>query len=216
VRSEQLPYARTQQEVQDWGQTNGKIELLDVVRHAKPTVLIGVSGQAGAFSEAAIREMAKHTARPILFPLSNPISCSEATPQNLLDWTQGRALIGTGSPFGSVDFGGKKVHIAQTNNSYIFPGLALGIIASKSRRVSDAMILAAAKELARLVPTAKDKTANLLPSIAESRRLSRSIAKAVGLQAMHDGQAQVADEASLEREIQENIWEPVYVPYERC
>jgi malate dehydrogenase (oxaloacetate-decarboxylating) len=215
VRPEQLPYARTQQEVQDWGRTNGEIELLDAIRHARPTVLIGVSGQAGAFSETAIREMAKHTDRPIIFPLSNPISCSEATPQNLLDWTQGRALIGTGSPFGSVDFAGKKVHIAQTNNSYIFPGLALGIIASRSRRVTDAMILAAAKELARLVPTAKDKTANLLPSIAESRRLSRSIAKAVGLQAMCDGQAQVAGEEALEREIQENIWEPVYVPYER-
>jgi malate dehydrogenase (oxaloacetate-decarboxylating) len=215
VRSEQLPYARTQEEVQDWERTNGEIELHDVVRHAKPTVLIGVSGQAGAFSEAAVREMARHAERPIIFPLSNPISCSEATPQNLLEWTEGRALIGTGSPFGSVDFGGKKVHIAQTNNSYIFPGLALGIIASRSRRVSDAMILAAAKELARLVPTAKDKTANLLPSIADSRRLSRLIAKAVGLQAMRDGQAQIDDEESLKREIEVNIWEPVYVPYER-
>jgi malate dehydrogenase (oxaloacetate-decarboxylating) len=215
VRAEQLPYARTAVEVKDWERTNGEIELLDVVRHAQPTVLIGVSGQAGAFTEAAVREMAKHTERPILFPLSNPISCCEARPQDLLEWTGGRALIGTGSPFGAVDFGGKKIQIAQTNNSYIFPGLALGIVASKARRVSDAMILAAAKELARLVPTATDKTAKLLPSIAEARRLSRSIAQAVGLQAMRDGEAQVADEASLEREIEENIWEPVYVAYER-
>jgi malate dehydrogenase (oxaloacetate-decarboxylating) len=215
VRAEQLPYARTADEVKDWERTNGEIELLDVVRHAQPTVLIGVSGQAGAFTEAAVREMAKHTERPILFPLSNPISCCEARPQDLLEWTGGRALIGTGSPFGAVDFGGKKMQIAQTNNSYIFPGLALGIIASKARRVSDAMILSAAKELARLVPTATDKTAKLLPSIAEARRLSRSIAQAVGRQAMRDGEAQVADEASLEREIEENIWEPVYVAYER-
>jgi malate dehydrogenase (oxaloacetate-decarboxylating) len=215
VRAEQLPYARTADEVKDWERTNGEIELLDVLRHAQPTVLIGVSGQAGAFSEEAIREMAKHCERPILFPLSNPISCCEATPKDLLEWTGGRALIGTGSPFGAVDFGGKKMQIAQTNNSYIFPGLALGIVASKARRVSDAMILAAAKELARLVPTATDKTAKLLPSIAEARRLSRSIAKAVGRQAMRDGEAQVADEASLEREIEENIWEPVYVAYER-
>ena len=216
VRAEQLPYARTADEVKDWGRTKGEIELLDVVRHAQPTVLIGVSGQAGAFMEAAVREMAKHTERPIIFPLSNPISCCEATPKDLLDWTGGRALIGTGSPFAPVEFGGKKMHIAQTNNSYIFPGLGLGIIASKAKRVSDAMILAAAKELARLVPTATDKTAKLLPSIADARKLSRSIAAAVGRQAMRDGEAQVGDEASLEREIEANIWEPVYVPYERC
>lgn len=216
VRTEQLPYARAADEVKEWGRTNGEIELLDVVRHAQPTVLIGVSGQAGAFTEAAVREMAKHTERPIIFPLSNPISCCEATPKDLLDWTEGRALIGTGSPFKPVDIGGKKMHIAQTNNSYIFPGLGLGIIASKAKRVTDAMILAAAKELARLVPTATDKTAKLLPSIADARKLSRSIAAAVGRQAMRDGEAQVGDEASLEREIEANIWEPVYVPYERC
>jgi malate dehydrogenase (oxaloacetate-decarboxylating) len=177
--------------------------------------LIGVSGQAGAFTESAIREMAKHTDRPIIFPLSNPVSCSEANPQDLLDWTDGRALIGIGSPFGPVSFGGKKVLIDQTNNSYIFPGLALGIIASKARRVTDRMIMAAAKELARLVPTQADKHASLLPSLSKSRQLGRSIARAVGRQAIQDGQAQVANEDSLERELQANIWEPVYVPYER-
>ena len=215
VRSEQLPYARSKQEVKDWSRTNGEIDLLDVARHAKPTVLIGVSGQAGAFNEEAIREMAQHTERPILLPLSNPISCCEANPQDLMNWTEGRALIGTGSPFGPVEFAGKTIPIVQTNNSYIFPGLALGIISAKARRVTDAMILAAAKELARLVPTAKDKTASLLPSIATARKLSRSIALAVGRQALRDGQAQVADEEELKQQIQANIWEPVYVPYER-
>ncbi len=215
VRSEQLPYARTQQEVRDWSRTDGEIALLDVIRHAKPTVLIGVSGQAGAFTEAAVREMARHVDRPIIFPLSNPVSCSEANPQDLLNWTEGRALIGIGSPFGPVSFGGKRVLIDQTNNSYIFPGLALGIVASKAKRVTDTMIMAAAKELARLVPTHADKHASLLPSLSKSRRLGRSIAQAVGRQAMQDGQAQVADEDSLERELQANIWEPVYVPYER-
>src|SRR5271156_5108461 len=137
VRPEQMPYARPEQEVHGWGQSNGEITLLDVIRNAKPTVLIGVSGQAGAFTEEAVREMAKHTPRPVIFPLSNPTSRSEATPQDLMKWTDGRALIGTGSPFEPVDIGGKKVHIAQTNNSYIFPGLALGIISSKARRVTD-------------------------------------------------------------------------------
>ena len=178
-------------------------------------MLIGVSGQAGAFTEDAVREMAKNTTRPVIFPLSNPTSRSEATPQDLLDWTEGRALIGTGSPFEPVNLGGKKVHIDQTNNSYIFPGLALGVIASKAKRVTDTMIMAAAKELAGLVPTQEDKQAHLLPSLSESRQLSRSIAQAVGRQAIQDGQAQVGDEASLNRELQGNIWEPVYVPYER-
>ena len=215
VRPDQLPFARTEDEVRSWRQANGDIALIDVVRHAKPSVLIGVSGQAGAFTEAAVREMARHVDRPVIFPLSNPTSRSEATPQDLLDWTEGRALIGTGSPYAPVDCGGRKVHIDQTNNSYVFPGLALGIVASQARRVTDTMIMAAAKELARLAPTQKDKEASLLPSLADSRRLSRSIALAVGRQAMRDGQAQTPDEESVERELQANIWEPVYVLYER-
>ena len=215
VRPEQRPYARKEQEVQSWTQPNREITLLDVMRHAKPSVLIGVSGQAGAFTEEAVREMARNTIRPVIFPLSNPTSSSEATPQDLVDWTEGRALIGTGSPCEPVSIWGKKVAIDQTNNSYIFPGLALGIIASKAKRVSDAMVMAAAKELARLVPTQKDKKASLLPSLSDSRQLSRSIAQAVGRQAIQDGQAQVAGEDSLERELQANIWEPEYVPYDR-
>ena len=215
VRPEQLPYARKEQEVRGWGQPNREIALLDVVRHAKPTVLIGVSGQAGAFTEDSVREMARNVSRPIIFPLSNPTSRSEATPQDLLDWTEGRALIGSGSPFDPVNLSGRKIRIDQTNNSYIFPGLALGIIASKAKRVTDTMVMAAAKELARLVPTHKDKNASLLPSLSDSRRLSRSIARAVGRQAIQDGQAEVADEVSLDRELQANIWEPVYVPYLR-
>jgi len=215
VRPEQLPYARKEDEVRNWRQPNGEIGLLEVVRHAKPSVLIGVSGQAGGFSEQAVREMAKHTPRPVIFPLSNPTSRSEATPQNLVDWSEGRALIGTGSPFEGVNFCGKKIRIDQTNNSYIFPGLALGIIASKAIRVSDAMVMAAAKELARLAPTQKDKSAGLLPSLSDSRQLSRLIAQAVGRQAIQDGQSQLADEDRLDRELGANIWEPVYVPYER-
>jgi malate dehydrogenase (oxaloacetate-decarboxylating) len=214
LRPEQRLYARKEQEVQSWRQPNGEITLLDVVRNAKPSVLIGVSGQAGAFTEQAVREMAKHTTRPVIFPLSNPTSRSEATPQDLMDWTEGRALIGTGSPFEPVNVGGKKIRIAQTNNSYIFPGLALGIVASKAKRVTDTMVKAAAQELVRLLPTQKDKNASLLPPLAEARQLGRLIGQAVGRQAIQDGQAQVADEGGLNRELQANIWEPVYVPYE--
>jgi malate dehydrogenase (oxaloacetate-decarboxylating) len=215
VRPEQLPYARKEQEVQDWKQPNGEITLLDVVRHARPSVLIGVSGQPGAFTEQAVREMAKYSDRPVIFPLSNPTSRSEATAQDLMDWTEGRALVGTGSPFAPVNVAGKMVHITQTNNSYIFPGLALGILASKAKRVTDTMVKAAAQELIRHLPTQKDKQASLLPPLSESRQLARLIGQAVARQAMRDGQAQVADEDSLNRELEANIWEPLYVPYER-
>jgi malate dehydrogenase (oxaloacetate-decarboxylating) len=214
VRPEQMPYARKEEEVQGWKQSNGEISLLDVVRHAKPTVLIGVSGQPGAFTEEAVRGMAKYAERPVIFPLSNPTSRSEATAQDLMDWTEGRALIGTGSPFEPVNVGGKKIAVTQTNNSYIFPGLALGILASKAKRVTDAMAKAAAEELVRHVPTQKDKQGSLLPPIADARKLGRMIGQAVGRQALLDGQAQVADEQELERELTANVWEPVYVPYE--
>jgi malate dehydrogenase (oxaloacetate-decarboxylating) len=214
VRPEQLPYARKEQEVLEWKQPNGEITLLDVVRHARPSVLIGVSGQPGAFTEEAVREMAKYSERPVIFPLSNPTSRSEATAQNLMDWTEGRALIGTGSPFEPVNVGGKRIPITQTNNSYIFPGLALGILASKAKRVTDTMVKAAAEELVRHLPTQRDKRASLLPPLAGARQLGRMIGQAVGRQAMLDGQAQVANEEALERELGANIWEPVYVPYE--
>jgi malate dehydrogenase (oxaloacetate-decarboxylating) len=214
VRPEQLPYARKEPEVQGWKQPNGEVTLLDVVRHVRPTVLIGVSGQPGAFTEEVVREMAKHSERPVIFPLSNPTSRSEATAQDLMDWTEGRALIGTGSPFEPVNVGGKKVPVTQINNSYIFPGLALGILASKAKRVTDTMVKAAAKELVRHLPTQKDKRASLLPSLAEARQLGRMIGQAVGRQAMLDGQAQIADEEELENQLSANIWEPVYVPYE--
>ncbi len=215
VAPEQIPYARKEEEVQSWREPNGEITLVDLIRHVKPTVLIGVSGQAGAFTEEAVREMAKYASRPVIFPLSNPTSRSEATPQDLMNWTEGRALIGTGSPFDPVSFGGKQFHVAQTNNSYIFPGLALGIIASKARFVTDTMVKAAAEELIRNLPTQKDKLAGLLPPISQARELGRLIAKAVGKQAIQDGQAQIADEDALNRELASNIWEPRYVPYER-
>ena len=215
LRPEQRAYARKNQEVQGWAQSNGEIGLLDVVRQVKPTVLIGVSGQAGAFTEPAVREMAKHTPRPVIFPLSNPTSRSEATPQDLMAWTEGRALIGTGTAFAPVNVGGKTIHIAQTNNSYIFPGLALGIVASRAKHVSDSMVKAAAQELVRHLPTLKDKQASLLPPLSDARRLGQLIGLAVGIQAIKDGQAQVSDEDSLNRELQANVWEPAYEPYVR-
>jgi malate dehydrogenase (oxaloacetate-decarboxylating) len=214
LRPEQEAFVRKRGDVADWQIADqAKIGLLDVVRNAKPTVLIGVSGQPGAFTEEAVRKMAKNAERPIIFPLSNPTSRSEATPQQLLDWTQGRALIGTGSPFEPVKANGKQVSIDQTNNSYIFPGLALGIISSRAKHVSDTMIKAAAKALAELSPTRKDKEGSLLPPLETVRSVSKHVAEAVGAQAIRDGLAQV-NEAQFQRELAANIWEPEYKPYE--
>jgi len=214
VRPEQEPFARQRTELSAWSVGDPKnIGLLDVIRNAKPTVLIGVSGQPAAFTEEAIRAMARNVERPIVFPLSNPISRCEATPQQLVDWTEGRALIGTGSPFPPASYQGRSVPFAQTNNSYIFPGLALGIISSRARHVSDGMIKAATLGLAELVPTRRDKQAGLLPPLKEIRAVSQRVAGAVGLQAIKDGLAEV-DATGLSKELAANFWEPVYEPYE--
>ncbi len=121
------------------------------MRNARPTILIGASGQPGTFTEEIVRAMAEHAERPIIFPLSNPTSRAEATPADLIAWTDGRALIATGSPFDDVEYGGRRFPIAQCNNSYIFPGLGLGVRAVGARRVSDAMFMAAARALAGLL-----------------------------------------------------------------
>jgi malate dehydrogenase (oxaloacetate-decarboxylating) len=216
VNGGQLPYARKEEEVRSWRMPNGDITLINVIRHVKPTVLIGVSGQGGAFTEEAVREMARHVERPVIFPLSNPTSRSEAVPQDLMDWTEGRALVGTGSPFEPVDAGGRRVPVAQTNNSYIFPGLALGIVASRARHVTDSMVKAAATELVRHLPTRQNKEGGLLPTLSQARPLGRLIGVSVGRQAMLDGESQVSNDDELMQGIASNIWEPVYEPYEHA
>jgi len=215
IHDEQKDFVRAAGDVAAWRVGDAKkIGLEEVVRNAKITVLIGVAGKAGTFTEDAIRAMAKNAERPIIFPLSNPTSKSEATPEDLLKWTDGKALIGTGSPFAPVKVGDREICIDQTNNSYIFPGLALGIVASRARRVSDAMIMTAAKTLAGLSPVEKDRNASLLPPLADSRRLSRVIAAAVARQAIADGLS-VVKESHVDRVVEENVWEPRYVRYER-
>ncbi len=220
IRPEQQALARKREDVAGWklspsSSETGDISLLDVVRNAGITVLAGVSAQAGAFTEEIVREMARHTPHPVIFPLSNPTSQSEAAPADLLRWTEGRALVGTGSPFAPVEINGKSIRIAQVNNSYIFPGLALGILVSRARRVTDDMIMAAAKALAALSPARTDKSAPLLPPIADARKTSLAVGEAVGMQAIADGVAEAIDEASLADELRAYVWDPVYLDYER-
>lgn len=216
VRDSQRPFARSHAEIAQWDLSSpGAVSLLDVVRNVRPTALIGVSSQPGAFTEEVVREMARHVRRPVIFPLSNPDTRSEASPRDLLQWTEGRALVGTGSPFPPVAFEGKSIPISQTNNSYIFPGLALGILVSRAQFVTDNMIMAAAKALASLSPSARDANAALLPGIAKSRELSLVIAEAVSKQAIADGVAEKTSEAALREGLRAYVWQPVYLPYER-
>lgn len=215
IHDEQKAYVRPARDVADWQvKDRTKIGLEEVASNAKITVLIGVAGKAGMFTEEAVRAMAKNTERPVIFPLSNPTSKSEATPEDLLQWTDGKALIGTGSPFAPVKMGGKEICIDQTNNSYVFPGLGLGIVASRARRVSDAMIMTAARTLATLSPVEKDRGANLLPPLAKSRELSRVIAMAVAKQAIAEGLSDLR-ESEVEAAVAANVWEPRYLRYER-
>jgi malate dehydrogenase (oxaloacetate-decarboxylating) len=216
IKEGQRPFARARADVDGWKLSGAKdISLLDVVRNAKVTILAGVSAQAGAFTEEIVREMASHVERPIIFPLSNPTSKSEATPADLLKWTEGRAIVGTGSPFAPVEVNGKLVRIAQVNNSYIFPGLALGILVSRARRVTDSMIMAATKTLAQLSPARLDSSQPLLPPVADSRKVGMKVAEGVGRQAIADRVAGVESVEALQDQLAAYVWEPVYLPYER-
>ncbi|WP_417390897.1 NAD-dependent malic enzyme [Gimesia sp.] len=190
--------------------TTGVVAFADVVRNAKPGVLIGATGQAGAFTESIIREMASHVEHPVIFPLSNPTSRAEATPADLLKWTDGKAVIATGSPFDPVDHNGVTHTIAQCNNSYIFPAMGLGILASRARRVTDAMFIAAAGALKDTSPALSDRTASLLPSLTIIRDVSRKIAHAVALAAIADGVADTITEKEIDQRIEETMWHPEY------
>ncbi len=214
MRPEQQPFAQGRSAIANWRlDKKDRIDLLDVVRNAKPTTLIGVSGQAGAFSAEVIRAMAAAVERPIIFPLSNPTSRSEAAPEDLLKWTGGRALIGTGSPFPPVNWNGRHIAIDQTNNSYVFPGIGLSIRSVEARRVTDAMFMAAAKCLADLSPARHTESGRLLPPVSDLRSVSFAVAKAVALQAINDGVANPLDEQTLETRLRANVWEPTYLPY---
>ena len=220
IRPGQDALLRKRADVEGWKLTASSsgscaISLLDVVRNAGVTVLVGVSAQPGAFTEEIVREMARQTPRPIIFPLSNPTSKAEAVPADLFRWSDGRALVGTGSPFEPVEVNGKLTRISQVNNSFIFPGLALGILVSRTTRVSDAMIMASAKALASLSPTLADPEAPLLPPIADCRKVSLVVAEAVARQAIQDGTAEAVDGATLRERLRAYVWEPVYQPYER-
>ena len=191
-----------------------EISFLNVVRNVRPTILIGTSGQRGAFSEDVVREMARHADRPVIFPLSNPTSKCEATPDQLLEWTEGRALIATGSPFPPTSYKGRLIRIGQCNNAFIFPGVGLGVIASGARRVTDAMFSAAARVLSEFAPAVDDPDAPLFPPLEAVRAVSRQVAVAVAAQALRSGLTS-PNGVSIERAVANKMWVPRYVPLKR-
>jgi malate dehydrogenase (oxaloacetate-decarboxylating) len=209
-------FAQKPERIARWNlSSGGPIGLPEVVANARPTVLIGTSGQAHAFSEAVVRAMAQNTQRPIIFPLSNPTERSEATPQDLFTWTEDRAVVGTGSPFPPIIRGAHPFRIDQVNNAYVFPGVGLGAIAIKARHISEGMFLAAARAIADLSPAKRDPHANLLPPLAESRTISLQVAIAVAEQAAREGLAGRRAKDDLATAVRSMMWEPIYSTYQR-
>jgi malate dehydrogenase (oxaloacetate-decarboxylating) len=186
------------------------ISMLDVAQQGQPSVLIGVSGQPGLFTEEIVRAMASHAKRPIVFPLSNPTSRMEAAPTDVIQWTEGRALVATGSPIDPVSFEGRSYPIAQCNNTYIFPAVGLGVIASGAARVTDEMMRAAARALGASAPASKDPKAALLPPLPDIRSVTRDIAAAVAAEAQRQGHARETSREDLKERIDATFWEPSY------
>jgi malate dehydrogenase (oxaloacetate-decarboxylating) len=207
----QRAYAQPRERTAGWAKDDqGRMGLLEAVKQVKPTVLLGVSGQPGLFTEAAVREMARTVTRPIIFPLSNPTTRAEATPADLMAWTGGRALVATGSPFDAVQWEGRLLPIGQCNNAFIFPGMGLGVIAAKARRVTDQMFLVAARTLSEYSPAIKDPQASLFPPLENIREVSRQIAGKVAAEAQRAGVAEATSDEERERRIDATMWTPQY------
>lgn len=215
----QLPFCTPDDVVSNWTLTHnhddGPINLLDVVSNTQPTVLIGVSGQAGLFTKAVVEAMQVNCERPLILPLSNPTSQVEAQPVDILRWTSGKAMVATGSPFPPVDMGDQLCEIAQCNNSYIFPGIGLGVITAKAARITDNMMMMASKALADASPVAQTGRGALLPSLDSIRDVSKVIAKTVIMQAIADGVALPIPYELIDEKIEKNFWQPEYREYRR-
>ena len=215
LRDFQQKLVQPQANISDWTFEGDNPSLLEVMENAHPDILIGVSGQAGLFSEAVIKTMKAHCELPIIFPLSNPSRQVEATPEQIIYWTEGQVIVATGSPFEPVEYQGKIYPIAQCNNSYIFPGLGLGVVSANINRITDEMIMAASEALAAESPLANNGEGDLLPPLTFIKEISIKIAFAVSKVAYRQGLAlEIADDLLLEK-IKRNYWKPQYREYRR-
>ena len=208
----QRPYAWPAAEAAEWSTSGGAPNLAEVVAHTRPTMLIGTSTQAGAFSEPIVRQMASTVDRPIIMPLSNPTSKAEAVPADLIRWTDGRALVATGSPFDPVEYGGVIYRIAQANNALVFPGLGLGVTVARAARITETMITAAAEAVAALSDATR-RGASLLPPVTNLRTVSATVAIAVAQAAEKEGLAQTTLDNPVQQ-VQQAMWRPQYPSFE--
>jgi malate dehydrogenase (oxaloacetate-decarboxylating) len=201
--------------ISSWSISGDYASLLEVANQAKPTVLIGVSGVSGLFTQEIIKAVATHCTAPIIFPLSNPIKQVEATPEQVINWTNGQAIVATGSPFEPVIYNNQVFPITQCNNSYIFPGIGLGVVAANINRITDEMLIVASKTLAAASPLANTGEGELLPPLTEIANLSKKIAFAVAQIAFEQQLALRIDDENLLAKIEENFWYPEYRQYKR-
>ena len=215
IREFQQDFIHHQSDIADWDIEGEHASLYEIVKNAQPTVLIGVSGQAGIFTEEIVKAMHSYCAAPIIFPLSNPSKQIEATPEDIINWTEGCAVVATGSPFEPVVYGGQSHPIAQCNNSYIFPGLGLGVVAANINRVTDEMLMAASEALAAESPSLKSGEGNLLPPLTSIADISKKIAFRVAKVAYQQGLAAEISDEMLVAKIERNFWEPEYRNYKR-
>jgi malate dehydrogenase (oxaloacetate-decarboxylating) len=215
LRDFQQVLTQKKDDIQAWNFSGDYPSLLDVMHCAKPTILIGVSGQPGLFTEQVIKAMHQGTKQPIIFPLSNPIKQVEALPEDVINWTNGDAIVATGSPFDPVIYDGKEHIIPQCNNSYIFPGIGLGVIAVGAKRITDEMLMIASETLAAQSPRANTGEGSLLPALTEIEALSKKIAYNVAKQAIKQGLALEISDEKLEQSIAANYWIPEYRDYKR-
>jgi malate dehydrogenase (oxaloacetate-decarboxylating) len=209
--------ARQADEVEGWSRDpEGNLPLAEVLRRTRATTLIGASGQPGSFTEEAIRAMSQHAERPILLPLSNPTSRSEATPTDLIAWTDGHAIVASGSPFDPVSYQGRTIRISQCNNAYIFPGVGQGVVSCRARRVTDAMFLAAARQLAATFAPGSNPDDGLFPPWERIGQVSRKIALAVALEAQRSGLAEIDERFDIVPILTAAWWEPRYPRMKRA
>jgi malate dehydrogenase (oxaloacetate-decarboxylating) len=215
LTSAQKPFARDDDEFPQ----QDPIDLMAVIKHVKPTILIGCSTRPGSFTKEILQEMSSHVSRPIIFPLSNPTRLHEAQPKDINEWTNGKALIATGSPFPPVTYQGKEYEIAECNNALVYPGLGLGCVLSRAERLSEGMIVSAAHGLAELSPALRDPSKALLPDIQDVRETSVNVALKVIEQCVKEGLNRVKDipedEGELKTWIEEQMWKPEYRELEK-
>ena len=210
----QQPLVQKKSDLQNW-ESSQDYGLEQVIREAKITVLIGVSGQPDLFTQEVVEDLCKNTKQPIILPLSNPTSRVEATPQDIFNWSEGNAIVATGSPFAPVLYKGQQFEISQCNNSYIFPGIGLGVLIAQATSITDNMLMAASQSLADASMQYDKAQGALLPALGKIKAISKSIAYAVAQQAITDGVASPISQETMQRRLAENFWEPKYRDYRR-